>query len=118
MPKRKSVNNKTRTIKSKLHDENTKTRANDIVFIKAQYLKEKDNVVVLDILEKAKSFAKYHTKMAQDGVGVRKTGHKLTNGMDETETIYYSNEKRLNELDRATGLLELIDYIERQFAKE
>lgn len=116
MPAKKTVKkaNSTRAAKAKLHAENTQKRTNELKLTKAEYLKEKDNPVVLDILAKAEAFAKYHTKMAQDGVGVRKTGHKLENGMDEVETIYYTNEKRITELDRAAGLLELVDYIKRQ----
>lgn len=105
--------NRTRAAKA-LHEKKSEDRRADAQLTKAAYLKEKDSIVLQDVLEKAQSFAKYHTKMAQDGVGVRQTGHKLEDGQPDMETVYYSNEKRVSELDKAAGILELVDYIERQ----
>lgn len=96
------------------HTRKTKERKNDTELIRAAYQSEKDGIVLTDILSKANAFANYHTKMAQDGVGARKTGHKLENGTDEMETVFYDHEKRITELDKAAGLLELVDYIQRQ----
>lgn len=98
----------------KAHAEGSKKRANDVQTIKAMYLKEAANPVLLDILEKAQAFAKYHTKIAQDGVGSRKTGEKYENGSDVMEIFYLSNDQRAGHLDKSAGLFELVDYIERQ----
>jgi hypothetical protein len=106
-------NNRARAARA-VHEQKSKERADEAKLLKANYLKGADSPVLLDVLAKARSFAAYHTKLAQDGVGVRKTGHKLENSTDEVETVYYSNEKRLSELDRASGLQELVAYIERQ----
>lgn len=93
----------------------SKERSEAIALTKAYYLAEQDNPVILDILTKAKNFAAYHTKMAQDGVGYRNTGHTLKNGAPEQELYFFTSEKRVSELDKAAGILELVDYIERQF---
>lgn len=100
--------------KAEAHKKATKDRADDIAYVKAAYQAEREGVVVQDVLAKAKAFAAYHTKVAQDGVGARKTGFKLENGQDEVENVYFTNEKRVSELDKAAGLMELVDYIERQ----
>jgi hypothetical protein len=100
-----------------LHEKNSQIRKGEAETLKAQYLKEKANPVLVDILTKAKSFASYHTKMAQDGVGARATNDRYENGQPVMETVYYSNEKRISEIDKASGILELVDYIERQITE-
>jgi hypothetical protein len=113
---KKSVTAKnTRNAAAATHARKAKERALDIAGLKALYIQERENPVILDILEKLKTFSNYHTKMAKDGVGVRNTGHKLQNGEAEMETVYYSNEKRVSELDKSAGLEEMLAYIERQF---
>ena len=98
-----------------VHERKSQERSEALALTKAQYLVEEQNPVILDIIGKAKSFAAYHTKMAQDGVGYRNTGHVLKNGMPEQELYFFTSEKRVSELDKAAGILELLDYIERQF---
>lgn len=113
---KKSVTAKnTRNAAAATHARKSKDRAIVIADLKSLYIKEQENPVLLDVMKKLKSFADYHTKMAKDGVGVRNTGHKLENGEAEMETIYYSSEKRLSELDKAAGLEEMLAYVERQF---
>lgn len=97
-----------------LHQRNTKERKDKIQEVRALYIQNKDNPVLLDILEKARSFSNYHIKIAQDGVGARKTGFKLEDGSAEVENIFLTNNKRVSELDKSAGILELVDYIERQ----
>lgn len=98
-----------------LHEREAKKRADAQAAIAAEYRSAVDNEdpVLADIRKKLQGYIDYHTKMAQDGVGVQKTGHKLEDGTDEMETIFYTGEKRLSELDKAAGLLELSDYIDR-----
>lgn len=99
-----------------LHDKKTKERLSNAKAVKALYLQEKESPLIEDILKKANGFIKYHVKLAQDGVGARKTGHKLTNGMDEVENYFFTNEEIAGEMKKAAGLQELVDYIERQIA--
>lgn len=101
---------------AKLHEEKEAERKKVISDTKAAYNAIKGKPAFKDILEKAKTFAAYHTKLAQDGVGYRNTGGVLTNGQPEQEIYYYTAEKRVSELDKAAGILELVDYIERQIA--
>lgn len=93
-----------------LHQRKNKERADVISLTKAQYLAEQNSPVVMDILVKAKSFAAYHTRIAQDGVG-----YKSNEKGAEPEIYHLTNEKRVSELDRAAGILEMVEYIERQF---
>lgn len=107
--------NKTRAQKAKaLHEKNTKLRAADAQALKALYLAKKDDPVIQDILVKTKQFISLHNKIAQDGVGARKTGEKYENGMDVIENIYLTNNQRAGHLDKSAGLQEMVDYIERQ----
>lgn len=100
--------------KAAIHKKNSQDRASELSGIKAAFQAEKDGIVVQDVLKKARSFAQYHLKIAQDGLGARKTGYKLQDGSDEVENIYLTNDQRAAHLDKASGLQELIDYIERQ----
>lgn len=111
--------NRTRVQKAKeLHEQKNRERADKIANTKAAYQSIKDHLAFLDLAEKAKSFVAYHQKIAQDGVGARPTGYKLEDGTQETETYYLMAEKRVNELERAAGIQELIDYFERQTKTE
>lgn len=109
--------NLTRAQKGKiLHEKAAKQRADTQALLATAYQKafQENDPVLLDILKKLKGYAEYHAKMARDGVGVKKTGHTLENGEAEMETVFYTNEKRITELDKSAGLLELSDYIDRQ----
>lgn len=107
--------NATRAQRAKaIHEEKTKERKADAQATKALYLAKKDDPVLQDILEKSKSFISLHNKIAQDGVGARKTGYKLENGQDEIENIYLTNNQRAGHLDKSSGIQEIVDYIERQ----
>lgn len=101
---------KAKTVHEKAQAERVKTAKN----IKGIYQAEKDNPVLEDILNKANGFIKYHVKIAQDGVGARKTGHLLTNNQPEVENYFLSNSEIAGEMKKAAGIQELVDYIERQ----
>jgi hypothetical protein len=96
------------------HKEKAAVRASEIDSIKHSYARIKDEPAFRDILAKAKSFAAYHTKMAKDGVGYRDTGRFDENGKPIQEIVYYDQPKRLSELDKASGIEELEDYMLRQ----
>lgn len=104
---------KKRSVAKKTHDVKTKERANQVIDLKVAYGQKDAQVVVADILEKAKKFISYHNKIAQDGVGARKTGFKTANDQDEVETVYLTNDQRAGHLDKSAGIQELVDYIER-----
>jgi len=107
--------NRNRAQKAKaLHEQRSKERADKIANTKAAYQAVKEHPAFVDLVEKAKIFVAYHQKIAQDGVGARPTGYKLEDGSQETETYYLTAEKRVNELERAAGIQQLIDYLERQ----
>lgn len=109
--------NQTRAQVSKsVYEKAMKQRAESQQLLAAEYRRasEEGDPILLDIQKKLKGFVEYHTKMARDGVGVKKTGHVLQNGESEMETVFYTNNKRVSELDKSAGLLELSDYIDRQ----
>jgi hypothetical protein len=109
--------NQTRAQAAKiLHERAAEKRAKDQALVAVEYraAAESEDVVLEDIRKKLRGYIEYHTKMARDGVGIQKTGHVLENGEAEVETVFYTNEKRVSELDKAAGLLELSDYIDRQ----
>ena len=96
--------NMTRAQKAKqLKEENDRERKAQIQLLKAEYLKMKDSPVLQDIIAKANQFANYHIKISRDAVGADADGN----------IIYFTNEKRVSELDRSAGNLELVDYIDR-----
>lgn len=110
-----SAANKTRAQKAKaLHEQKTQERASDQATLKALYLANMNDPILLDIMAKAKSFIGYHTKLAQDGTGARKTGYKLADGTPEIENYFFSNDEIASEMKKAAGIQELLDYLERQ----
>jgi hypothetical protein len=107
--------NRTRAQKVKaLHEQKSKERASDQATLKAMYLANRDDPLLLDVMAKAKSFISYHVKLAQDGTGARKTGYKLSDGTAEIENYFFSNDEIASEMKKAAGIQELLDYLERQ----
>ncbi len=107
--------NKTRAQKAReAHEKASKQRKNDQQTIKAAYLSGKGDLIIEDLLVKIPLWQKLHLKVAQDGVGIRPTGFKLTNGEQEVENIYLTPDQRASHLDKSAGLQEILDYIERQ----
>ena len=110
--------NQTRAQKAKeIHEKAQAERVATAQNVKAIYQAERDNPVLEDILKKATGFIKYHVKIAQDGVGARKTGHLLTNEQPEVENYFLSDSEIAGEMKKAAGIQELVDYIERQLAQ-
>ena len=109
--------NQTRAQKAKaIHEKAQAERVATAQNTKAIYQSEKDGPLLADILAKANGFIKYHVKIAQDGVGARKTGHLLTNNQPEVENYFLSDSEIAGEMKKAAGIQELVDYIERQTA--
>jgi hypothetical protein len=90
-----------------------KQRANDVIDLKLAYGNKQAAPAIKDFMEKIKKFQGYHIKIAQDGVGAKKTGYKLENGQEEVENVYLTSEQRAGHLDKAAGLQEIFDYVER-----
>lgn len=107
--------NATRAQKAKaLHEQKTKERASDQATLKAMYLANPDDPILVDILSKSQQFIDYHVKIAQDGVGARKTGFKLSDGTAEVENYFFTNDEIASEMKKAAGIQELLDYLHRQ----
>lgn len=96
-----------------LHEKKAKERAEEIQALKAHYAQVKDSPAIADIIEKARSFAGYHLKLAKDGVGARKVGVD-DKGNAVLEDYYLTQEQRVAELDQAKGIEQLIAYIEQK----
>lgn len=107
--------NKTRAQKAKaLHEQKTKERASDQATLKAMYLANPDDPILVDVLAKCQEFISYHVRIAQDGVGARKTGFKLADGTAEIENYFFTNDEVASEMKKAAGIQELLDYLNRQ----
>lgn len=94
----------------KVHDEKAKERADEQGLLKAQYYALKDDPVIINLLEKIKSFADWHSKIAKDGVGYREDAE------GKQQVVKLSPEDRVSELDKAAGIEEISDFLNRQFA--
>lgn len=106
--------NMTRAQKAKeAHEIASKQRATKIAESKTLYQSESEGPLLEDILERARKYIKYHIKIAQDGVGSRKTGDKYENNQDVMEVYYLTPTERVTHLDKAAGIQEIIDTIER-----
>lgn len=113
------VEQKTRIQKVKEeHQKKANERANAQNELKISYKKIKDEPAFKDILAKAAQFASYHLTLAKDGVGYQQTGQKDDSGNPVQQTVFFSHEKRVTELDKAAGIEELQSYIERQISDE
>lgn len=96
-----------------LHEANSKKRAMEIEQQKADFATAKEHPVVLAMIEKARSLSSLHLQMAKDGVGIRATGGRNEHGEQESETVFFTNDKRITELDKSAGLDEWLNWAER-----
>lgn len=107
--------NQTRAQKAKAtHEKNSKQRANDAATVKAAYTSGNGELILEDLRHKITGWMALNNKVAQDGVGNRPTGFKLTDGSPEIETIYLTPEQRASYLDQSKGMQAILDYIDRQ----
>ena len=98
-----------------LHKAKQKERQDKADALKHVYASEKDSAAIADILEKARSFAAYHTKLAKDGVGAKNAGVD-DSGAPIIEDVTLTSEQRMSELDQAKGIEQLLSYIEQKLA--
>lgn len=104
--------------KKEEHQKKANERANHQNELKISYKKIMNEPAFLDILKMAKQYSAYHLKLAKDGVGYQQTGAKDDSGNPVQATVFFSHEKRVTELDKAAGVEEITDYIERQISDE
>lgn len=117
MAKEVKAANRTRAQKAKtIHAQKNAERKEEIQAVRSIYREARDSDLLNDLLTKAKRFQDYHVKIAQDGVGARETGYKLADGTKEVENIFLTPVQRAGHLDKAAGIQELVDYIDRMTA--
>lgn len=98
----------------KRYEEAAAQRESDAKALKASYLAGKGDIIVDDLKKKIANWMALNNKVAQDGVGARATGHKLTDGSEEIENVYLTSEQRASYLDQSKGMQAIYDYIVRQ----
>jgi hypothetical protein len=94
------------------HNQAKLARSNAEKELRAEYLKFKESIALADILEKSKSFMSYHSRVAQDGVAYEfdKDGQE--------HIVRLTADQRVGHMDRAAGIGEMVDYIERKITIE
>lgn len=106
--------NASRAKKMAEHKRQAKSRAEIEGALKSSYKAGDGAVILADLRAKIKTWQEANTKIAQDGVGARPTGFKLTDGSPEVENIYFTPEQRVTYLDRNHGMQSILDYIDRK----
>lgn len=98
------------------YEKGTRERQEAAQALKIEYKKVKDSPAIKHLLVKMRQFADWHTKVAKDGVGF--VDKKDESGLViDQEVTFLAPEKRLQELDRAAGIEEIITYLEGQLAE-
>lgn len=103
--------------RKQLHEANSERRAKELEQLKADFQTAKDHPVVLAMIEKARNLSALHLQMAKDGVGVRASGERNEQGELVSETIFFTKDKRITELDKSAGLDEWLDWVARQLGE-
>lgn len=94
--------------KKVIHDRAAKEREFAVKQIRAMFQSPTHAELLQHILQKAKGLADYHTRIAQDGIGVTKESD------DRVVTYTLKPSERVSYLDKASGIMEIVDYINRQ----
>jgi len=98
--------------KKEAHEKAAEERANIQKLLKAEYFKVKESPALQDLMKKLHGFVDYHTKVAKDGIGYEQ--YTNATGDLQQKTVRFTPEERVSHLDKAAGLEEILDYIERQ----
>lgn len=101
--------------RKQLHEQRQEERKRASEEMKHQYAQIKDSPALADILAKARQFAAYHNKLAEDGVGARKVGVD-ENNQDIIEDYYLTDSQVNRELGGSSALKQLLTYIENQLS--
>lgn len=100
--------------KVEAHQRAVRERASEAKHVKAIYQDTVHDELLADLIRKGNSFVDYHLKIAKDGVGAKKTGFKLEDGTEEVQNVFLTQAERCAHLDKAAGIEELLNYIQRQ----
>jgi ribosomal protein L29 len=100
--------------KKEVHAKASEERANAQKLLKAEYFKLKENLAMQDLTAKLHSFIEYHTKVAKDGVAYE--NGKDAQGNLFQQTVRFTPQQRVSHLDKAAGLEEIADYLDRQLS--
>lgn len=100
----------------KKHQDRAETVKSAHKALSAQYLQIKSTEAMQDLYTKMVGFHDYHLKLAQDGVGYESTGQSDKDGEVIMRTIRLTPEERTGHLDKASGIQEIIDYLDRRLA--
>lgn len=92
----------------------TKRRAETSQTLQAAYKAESDGPVLTDLVKNAKQWIQYHHKVAQDGVGSKPSGRINENGQPEFSVVTLTQAERVSHLDKAAGIQEVLDHIDRK----
>lgn len=76
--------------------------------VDALYLKWSKEPVFEDFMKVINSFADYHRKISQDGIAYKRLSS------DRVEEITLDPTQRVGHLDKAAGIQEILDYIDRR----
>lgn len=101
--------------RQQLHKQKAEERKREAEQRKGEYAAIKDSPALADILAKARSFAAYHSKLAEDGVGAKNIG-KDESGAPIIEDYYLTDSQVARELGGSSALKQLITYIENQLS--
>lgn len=103
--------------RKELHERKEAERKAAAEQLQTEYNGVKDSPAVQDILAKARAFAAYHNQLAVDGVGTRVVGND-ENGNPKLEDFHLSDSQTMRELGAASGLRQIIVYLESKLGVE
>lgn len=102
--------------KKEAREQRLQTASGEAKKLKAAYKKLEGTEAFADLLAKISSFGDYHIKIAKDGVGYR--DEVKPDGTKEQVLVQFTNEQKIDHLQRAAGIEEISDYITRQLSNQ
>ena len=97
------------------HKEATAARGNEQKELTAEYHKLRNSIALADLMAKAKTFAQYHAQVATDGVAYEQT---VSIAGNVQTVVRLNHDDRVSHMDKAAGIQEIIDYLERKLTME
>lgn len=98
------------------HREKAETLKSAQKLLANQYLQIRGSDALVDLQTKMQGYQDYHLKLAKDGVAYEPTGQSDSNGESIMRTVRLTPEERTGHLDKASGIQEIIDYLDRRLA--
>lgn len=102
----------------KAHEQANKERADEANALRISFKNIKDEPAFQHTLYMLQHLADLHTRVAKDGGGYRDTGRRDISGNAEQELVFFTPEKRMSELDQASGLEEGLAWMQRQITDD